>query len=136
MQNIYFQLRRSWTNCWIALGLLFMGLSPAHAQTNPSVEVEPYTLTSQPESFGRTTLEALSLGVPVAGYDHGGVGEQLNLLFPLGKIPPGDTAAAAKTIRQLLESRPAVPASHPFTLQRMLDQTVEVYQELLGSPRL
>jgi len=94
------------------------------------------SLTSQPESFGRTTLEALSLGVPVAGYDHGGVGEQLDLLFPAGKIPPGDTAAAAKTIRHLLESRPAVPTSHPFTLQRMLDQTVAVYQELLGSPRL
>lgn len=94
------------------------------------------SLTSQPESFGRTTLEALSLGVPVAGYDHGGVGEQLDLLFPAGKIPPGDTVAAAKTLRHFLESRPTVPASHPFTLQRMLDQTVEVYQELLGSARV
>jgi len=28
-----------------------------------------------------------------------------------------------------------VPTGHPFTLQRMLDQTVEVYQELLSSPR-
>jgi glycosyltransferase involved in cell wall biosynthesis len=94
------------------------------------------SLTSQPESFGRTTLEALSLGVPVAGYDHGGVGEQLDLLFPAGKIPPGNTAAAVKTLRQFLETRPTVPESHPFTLQRMLDQTVEVYQELLGSARV
>jgi glycosyltransferase involved in cell wall biosynthesis len=94
------------------------------------------SLTSQPESFGRTTLEALSLGVPVAGYDHGGVGEQLDLLFPAGKIPPGDSVAAVKTLRQFLETRPSVPESHPFTLQRMLDQTVEVYQELLGSARV
>jgi glycosyltransferase involved in cell wall biosynthesis len=94
------------------------------------------SLTSQPESFGRTTLEALSLGVPVAGYDHGGVGEQLDLLFPAGKIPPGDCVAAVKTLRQFLETRPSVPESHPFTLQRMLDQTVEVYQELLGSARV
>ncbi len=94
------------------------------------------SLTRQPESFGRTTLEALSLGVPVAGYDHGGVGEQLDLLFPAGKIPPGDSAAAVKTLRQFLETRPSVPPGHPFTLQRMLDQTVEVYQELLGSPRV
>jgi hypothetical protein len=80
-------------------------------------------------------LEALSLGVPVAGYAHGGVGEQLDQLFPAGKIPPGDTAAAAATIRRFLEQPPAVPAGHPFTLQRMLDQTVAVYQELLASPR-
>lgn len=93
------------------------------------------SLTSQPESFGRTTLEALSLGIPVAGYAHGGVGEQLDLLFPAGKIPPGDPAAAAATVRRFLEQPPAVPPGHPFTLQRMLDQTVEVYQELLASPR-
>jgi glycosyltransferase involved in cell wall biosynthesis len=93
------------------------------------------SLTTQPESFGRTTLEALSLGVPVAGYDHGGVGEQLELLFPAGKIPPGDTAAAVKILRQFLETPPLPAPDHPFTLQRMLDQTLAVYQELLGSPR-
>lgn len=93
------------------------------------------SLTSQPESFGRTTLEALSLGVPVAGYDHGGVGEQLEELFPAGKIPPRDTARAATVVREFLDHRPAVPASHAFTLQRMLDQTVGVYQELLATPR-
>lgn len=42
------------------------------------------SLSTQPESFGRTVLEALSLGVPVVGYDHGGVGEILNSLFPEG----------------------------------------------------
>ncbi|MFD0895593.1 glycosyltransferase family 4 protein [Luteolibacter ambystomatis] len=93
------------------------------------------SLTSQPESFGRTTLEALSLGVPVAGYDHGGVGEQLEELFPAGKIPPRDTAKASSVVRSFLDHRPQVPASHPFTLQRMLDQTVGVYQELLATPR-
>lgn len=93
------------------------------------------SLTSQPESFGRTTLEALSLGVPVAGYEHGGVGEQLDVLFPAGKIPSGDTLKATAVVRSFLENRPALPASHPFTLQHMLDQTVAVYQELLASPR-
>ena len=33
---------------------------------------------AKPEAFGRVTLEALSMGIPVAGYDHGGVREQLN----------------------------------------------------------
>jgi glycosyltransferase involved in cell wall biosynthesis len=32
------------------------------------------SLSSKPESFGRTVLGALSMGVPVVGYAHGGVG--------------------------------------------------------------
>jgi glycosyltransferase involved in cell wall biosynthesis len=89
------------------------------------------SLTTQPESFGRTTLEALGLGIPVAGYDHGGVGEQLELLYPAGKIPPNNPVAAARTIRVLLENPPPVPREHPFTLQAMLDGTLAVYGELL-----
>lgn len=89
------------------------------------------SLTTQPESFGRTTLEALGLGVPVAGYDHGGVGEQLALLYPAGRIPPNAPAAAVGVLRALLESPPPVPKSHPFTLEAMLEGTLAVYAELL-----
>ena len=88
------------------------------------------SLTTQPESFGRTTLEALGLGVPVAGYDHGGVGEQLALLYPAGRIPPNDPAAASQVVRSLLENPPPVPREHPFTLKAMLDGTMAVYDEL------
>lgn len=90
------------------------------------------SLTLQPESFGRTTLEALGLGRPVVGYDHGGVSEQLAALLPEGRVPPGDTTAAAKTIRRFLDNPPAVPAEHPYTLQAMLDGTLDVYRELLS----
>lgn len=90
------------------------------------------SLTTQPESFGRTTLEALGLGVPVAGYDHGGVGEQLEGLYPAGRIPPNDPVAAVAVIRRLLESPPPVPPEHPFTLRAMLDGTLAIYGELLG----
>lgn len=90
------------------------------------------SLTTQPESFGRTTLEALGLGVPVAGYDHGGVGEQLSLIYPAGKIPPNDPAAAARVVSNLLENAPPVPKQHPFTLQAMLEGTMAVYEELRG----
>ncbi|RMG30664.1 MAG: glycosyltransferase, partial [Gammaproteobacteria bacterium] len=38
------------------------------------------SLTQVPESFGRTTLEALAMGRPVIGYAHGGVREQLEAL--------------------------------------------------------
>lgn len=90
------------------------------------------SLTTQPESFGRTTLEALGLGIPVAGYDHGGVGEQLAMLYPAGRIPPNDPEAAAKIVRSLLENPPPVPERHPFTLQAMLEGTIAVYRELIA----
>lgn len=90
------------------------------------------SLTTQPESFGRTVLEALGLGIPVAGYDHGGVGEQLAQLYPAGRISPNDPAAAVSVLKGLLENPPPVPAEHPFTLQAMLEGTLAVYGELLG----
>jgi len=92
------------------------------------------SLTTQPESFGRTTLEALGLGIPVAGYDHGGVGEQLALLYPEGRIVPHDTRQAAQVIRRLLDNPPPVPRSYPYTLSSMLEGTVAVYEELLAAP--
>jgi len=100
-----------------------------------SISTLVLSLTSQPESFGRTTLEALAMGIPVAGYDHGGVAEQLLELFPEGRLPALDPAAAASIIRRLLQGAPAVRQPNPFTLQRMLDDTLAVYQELFGSAR-
>ncbi len=97
-----------------------------------SVSVLVLSLTRQPESFGRTTLEALSLGVPVAGYAHGGVEEQLQLLCPAGLLPPLNPALTIPVIRQLLAHPPEIPRSHPFTLARMLEHTVEVYRELVS----
>lgn len=92
------------------------------------------SLTSQPESFGRTTLEALAMGIPVAGYSHGGVGEQLDVLYPEGKLDACEPLAAVDTIRRLLHSPPPVSQPNPFTLNRMLDGTIGVYRELLERP--
>lgn len=89
------------------------------------------SLTRQPESFGRTTLEALAMGVPVAGYDHGGVGEQLATLYPQGRLQPLDPEAAIPVIDRLLDTPGEVSPDNPFTLQRMLDDTLDVYHELI-----
>lgn len=90
------------------------------------------SLSTDPEAFGRVSLEALSLGIPVAAYDHGGVAEQLAAIFPAGRVPPGDTAAAEALLARWVGARPAVPADQPFTLARMLDATLDVYRELAG----
>ena len=82
------------------------------------------------EAFGRTTLEALSLGVPVIGYDHGGVHEILTRVFPEGRTPAGDLPAlVAKTLDFILRPR-TVPRLHPYTLRAMLDRTIALYESL------
>ena len=92
------------------------------------------SLSTTPESFGRTVLEALSMGVPVLGYDHGGVGEVLAGAFPQGRIPAGDEEALFTRVRELRRHplRPRTPV--PFTLAAMLSQTLALYEELAGAP--
>jgi glycosyltransferase involved in cell wall biosynthesis len=94
-----------------------------------------FSLTQQPESFGRTTLEALALGKPVIGYEHGGVGEILETLLPSGKVPVGDIRAIVDRLKEW-EAHPAKPEhNNPFTLEKMLSTILDSYQSLLNKPR-
>lgn len=93
------------------------------------------SLSTQPESFGRTTLEALRLGVPTAGYDHGGVGEILRTVYPAGLLPIDDLGEATRRIGHLLEALPPVPAGDFFPLAAMLDQTIALYERMARAPR-
>ncbi|HNQ04572.1 MAG TPA: glycosyltransferase family 4 protein [Thiobacillaceae bacterium] len=89
------------------------------------------SLSSQPESFGRTVLEALSMGVPVLGYEHGGVGEQLSRYHPQGCVPLGDLDELVKKCQALQAgSRIRTPAALP-TLDRMQAETLSLYQDLI-----
>lgn len=92
------------------------------------------SLSQQPESFGRTVLEALSLGVPVIGYDQGGVGEILANIFPEGRVPSGDLDALTSQVIHFLNKPPSVQPGHPYILQRMLDSTLALYSSLVGGP--
>ncbi|MFK7820027.1 MAG: glycosyltransferase family 4 protein [Planctomycetaceae bacterium] len=90
------------------------------------------SLSSQPESFGRTVLESLALGVPVAGYEHGGVGEILNTLFADGCVPVGETDRLIETVDQILESTPDAKIGNNtyFTLGRMVSDTLKLYESV------
>ena len=93
-------------------------------------------LSRQPESFGRTVLEALALGKPVVGYDCGGVGELLGEFFPLGKIAPGDATGLVEAAAAIIRDRPTPGAvGEPFTIGCMCRATEAVYHDLLGSAR-
>jgi glycosyltransferase involved in cell wall biosynthesis len=93
------------------------------------------SLSTQPESFGRTTLEALRLGVPTAGYSHGGVGEILRTVYPAGLLPLDHIDESCQRITELLQQPEPIPGGDFFPLQAMLDQTLELYEQLARAPR-
>lgn len=88
------------------------------------------SLSNKPESFGRTVLEALSLGVPTAGYAYGGVGEILTQLFPQGRLPRHNLPAAADLIARLLDTPRPLTVPTLYTLERTLGATFDLYHSL------
>lgn len=90
-----------------------------------------FSLSSPPEAFGRVSLEAIAMGVPVVGYDHGGVAEQLAAMYPRGRVPVGDVKQLEKTVIDILDhpDKPAAVAPQ-FTLEAMCRSTLDVYREL------
>jgi glycosyltransferase involved in cell wall biosynthesis len=92
-----------------------------------------YSLCADPpEAFGRTVPEALHLGVPVIGWNHGGVQETLAVMFPAGAVPPGDRGALLQLSRAFLRQRPVVPPSDAFGLPESMQRTMAVYQAVLA----
>ncbi|WP_407275560.1 glycosyltransferase family 4 protein [Halothiobacillus sp. DCM-1] len=92
------------------------------------------SLSTDPEAFGRVSLEALSLGRPVLAYAHGGVGEQMAAIYPAGAVAVGDVAASvARLAEWYAGGAPPVPTAQPFTLAAMQAQTLAVYEALAGA---
>ena len=90
------------------------------------------SLSKAPESFGRTTAEALSMGSPVCGYAHGGGGEQLNELLPLGRVAVGDIEGVIHRVQEWWGAPPVVPKIQPYTLKNMLASTIRCYEYLVS----
>jgi glycosyltransferase involved in cell wall biosynthesis len=90
-------------------------------------------LSQQPESFGRTALEALALGKPVIGYDCGGVGELLTKFFPQGAVPLGKIPHMINAATSVIRNN-SIPAaiSKTYALDSMCNSTLDVYKELAG----
>ena len=85
-----------------------------------------------PEAFGRTVPEALHLGVPVIGWNHGGVQEVLSEVFPAGAIPPGDRQRLTERTREFLRHRPSVASNTAFGLRDSMQKTMAVYHQALA----
>lgn len=85
-----------------------------------------------PEAFGRIVPEALSLGVPVIAWDHGGVREVLKVMFAAGAVEPDNLPALIEKTREFLLNAPTVENSDAFSLQTSMDQTLRLYLDVLG----
>ena len=91
-------------------------------------------LSDQPESFGRTVLEALCSSRAVLGWDHGGVGDLLRELFPDGAVALGDAQGLAARAKSLLDApRPTIRLPDRYTLARMQTDTLSLYASLVAN---
>lgn len=130
-QAYYDEIRRKSTALGLDDHLTFLGHRNDLREVMAVSDVV-ISLSTDPEAFGRVTLEALTLGKPVAGYDHGGVGEQLAALLPAGAIPLGDHRAMADLLTSWAGEAPAPADPGPFTRDKMLGKLTSLYQELVA----
>lgn len=93
-----------------------------------------YSLSSKPESFGRTVLEALRIGRPVIAWDKGGAGEILARIWPEGQVPDQDTDRLRLQTRQQLSAPRVIPETKDFLLASMCQETLDVYRQLANYP--
>ncbi|WP_227257908.1 glycosyltransferase family 4 protein, partial [Acinetobacter baumannii] len=86
------------------------------------------SLSNQAETFGRTALEALSVGTPVIGWNRGGVAEILSHVYPQGLVEAENEKALVETVKNHIEQPQTVAPVTMFSLKDMCDQTLELYQ--------
>lgn len=90
-------------------------------------------ISSKPESFGRTVVEALAVGTPVVGFAHGGVGELLLELAPEGAVPVGDIDVLAAKAVAAMGRRAVVRIPERYTLAAMQTSTLNLYNNLVAA---
>jgi len=89
-----------------------------------------YSLSIQPESFGRTIIESIKIKTPVLGYDHGGVGEQLKLIFPEGLVTFKDQEELYQKTKTMIKRKPRIKDTKLFDLNSMTGNTLKIYTDL------
>lgn len=126
------ELRQQVRDAGLEGNLLFLGHRSDMAPLYASCQLV-CNLSTRPEPFGRTVIEALACGTPVLAWDQGGPAESLRDSLPAGLVPPGDEAALVRTARRLLEE-PSIEFTLPrcYTLAAQAESTLEVYREALA----
>jgi glycosyltransferase involved in cell wall biosynthesis len=108
--------------------------------------------STEPEAFGRAAVEAQAMGAPVVVSDLGAVPE--TVLTPPEvapqertgwRVPPGDAGALAEALstaltmgasaREAMATRARLHVERHFSLERMVEDTLDVYISLLEGGR-
>ena len=85
-------------------------------------------LSSKPEPFGRTIIEAAACGSHVMGWDRGGVKESIQSINPIGLVDYGNVETLAKQIDQVLVTPPPESIPEQFTKESLVNATMNVYE--------
>jgi glycosyltransferase involved in cell wall biosynthesis len=98
--------------------------------------------STDPEAFGRVSVEAQAMGRPVIASAHGGSVETVDHGKTGWLYPPGDTSALAQAICEALQLDPSGRAHmgvagrarirSRFTIQMMQEATLRVYEQASG----
>ena len=97
--------------------------------------------STDPEGFGRIPIEAQAMGRPIIATDHGGAQETVIKNETGWLTEPGNADALAEAIeevlrlndnqRSILATRAMSHIAQNFTREKMVDETLNVYAELL-----
>ena len=94
-----------------------------------------FNLSSKPEPFGRTIIEAAACGTRVMGWNRGGVGESINAINPTGLIPFGDEKALIERIPVLIKENCSQSIPRKFTKKYQASQTIALYEKTFKAHR-
>jgi len=89
-------------------------------------------LSSKPEPFGRTIIEAAACGSLVMGWDRGGVKESIESINAFGLVEYGNIQMLVKKIDQVLSASPPEFIPEKFTKEHLVNATINVYELALS----
>ena len=89
-----------------------------------------FNLSLKPEPFGRTTIEAISCGSKVSGWNHGGTKEILEKLYPEGLVELNDVDKLKETVLKISSKKYRYPNDNIFTAEKMIKKTIDLYYQL------
>ena len=90
-----------------------------------------FNTSNKPESFGRSILEPLSIGVPCIGYNRGGVKEILEELYPYGALESGDTKSLLDKSLSILDGNNLnIKENTKFLKSNMCKETINFYKDI------
>ncbi len=91
-----------------------------------------FNLSTKPEPFGRTLLEAAMMGKKICGWNRGGAGEVLELFYPIGQVNFKNFEQLGLRVKEIANSN-KTPSTVHLTSELMHEKTISFYLDALDS---